>query len=196
MGESKPITLTYLNIRQSISILIAKLVVIDLALAVVVIFLYYLLVNGNIFFKQLSSNAPLFLIIFSLVGFIKIALTIYTVLLWLNEYYEITPEHIVHRRGIIFKKRIMYKLANVRQIGVEDSFLGEMFNFGTITFYELRLNKYIDMYLIHNPRRYAKVLKQMKPDLELKEDHVWLPFLKKGEDAFEDDEEVKTSEVL
>lgn len=180
MAEEK-ITLTYLNIRQSISILIARLILIDVILAGIVIGAYFLIVQGELLINNRSWETLIFLSIFGLIGLIKLAITCYVVLLWLNEYYEITPEYIYHRKGLIFKKREQYRIDHVRRITVEDSFLGEMFNFATITLFDIRFNKYLDMYLIHNARRYAKVLQQLQPEIEIKEDHVWLPFLKREE---------------
>lgn len=172
------ITLTYLNIRQSIVILIAKLILIDVILAGVVLGFYFLIVNNMLLFGEPSEATGLFLVCFGLMGIIKIVIGIYVVLLWLNEYYEMTPEYVVHKTGIIFKKQEQYRIDHIRRINVEDSFMGELLNFATITIYDIRLNKYLDMYLIHNARRYAKIFQQLKPDIEMKEDHVWLPFIK------------------
>lgn len=178
MSDEKRLTVTYLNIRQSIAILISKLVLIDLILAVIIISFYFLLVEGDQYIAGLSGNAVIFLVAFSLAGISKTFLTAYVVLKWLNEYYEVTPEYIVYKHGLIFKKQEHYRLDHVRRMEIQDSFLGEMFNFGTITLFDIRFNKYLDLYLIHNARRYAKVLKQLLPDLEIKEDHVWNPLVK------------------
>lgn len=178
MSESKQITLTYLNIRQSIAILISKLVVIDLILAAIIIGFYYLLVEGDRYISGLSANSIIFLSAFGIVGIFKTILTGYVVLRWLNEYYEVTPEYIIHKHGLVFKKQEHYRLDHVRRMDVQDSFLGELFNFGTITLFDIRFNKYLDLYLIHNARRYAKVLKALLPHLEVKEDHVWNPLIK------------------
>lgn len=179
MTENK-IALTYLNVRQSIAILLAKIIFLDLLLAGVVIIFYFALIQGERFIVGLAENIFLFLIIFSLVGFIKILITTYVVLQWLFEYYEITPEYVVHRHGIIFRKQEHYSLATIRGMEIKDSFLGQVFNFGTITFYDNYLNKRLDMQLIHNAKRYGKIFKQLQPRIELKEDQVWMP-LKKEE---------------
>ncbi|MEK9176041.1 MAG: hypothetical protein AAB520_01215 [Patescibacteria group bacterium] len=181
MVENKQITLTYLNIRQSISILITKLIFIDLILAVIIIGFYFALITGEQLANNLSLHTSLFLSAFGALGIIKIFLGCYVVLKWLNEYYEITPEFIVHKTDIIFKKQVNYRIDLVRSINVFDTFIGELLNFGTITLYDVRLNKYLDMYLIHNPRRYAKVLKELLPHLEIEEDRVWIPGLKRKE---------------
>ena len=172
------IALTYLNIRQSIAILIGRLVVIDVVLAVIVIGTYYLVVRSGLVLNDTGLGLWVFVTLFGLTGLTKILITMYVVLLWLNEYYEITPECIYHKRGIIFKKTEQYRIDHIRRITVEDSFLGEMLNFATITLYDIRFQKYLDMYLIHNARRYAKVLQELQPEIEIKEDHVWLPFVK------------------
>ena len=83
--DSHKITLTYLNIRQSISILLAKLVLTDLLLASIVIGLYYLLVQGGEFTRFAAGNLYLVLTIFGTVGLVKILFTIYVVLKWLFE---------------------------------------------------------------------------------------------------------------
>ncbi len=177
------ITLTYLNVRQSIVILIAKLVTIDVVLAVLVIGVYFLIMRNSALLQDIALASTLFLGFFIIAGIFKIILGCYMVLLWLNEYYEITPEYVVHKKGIIFKKQEQYRIDHVRRIDVEDTFLGEMLNFATITLYDIRLNRYMDMYLIHNARRYAKIFQQLRPEIEMKEDHVWLPFIKHSERA-------------
>jgi hypothetical protein len=184
---TEKITLTYLNVRQSIAILLFKLVVLDLILAVIVIGFYFILVQGGVWTQTLAANTYLFLITFTVIGGIKVFLTIYIVLLWLNEYYEITPEHIVHKKGIIHRTTESYNLEKVRIIDIQDSFFGELFNFATVTLYDIRLKKYLDLYLIHNPGRYVKILRTLKPDLEIKTDHINLPFLPKDENSGEDE---------
>lgn len=179
MTDGKAITLTYLNIRQSIAVLLAKLVAVDILMAGIVIFLYWTLITGSTFFGYDSSLV--FLFTFIALGLVKAFIDTYVILLWLNEYYEITPDSIVHRKGVIFRKTQMYDVNKVRSMDVQDTFLGEMFNFATITLYDIRLNKYLDMYLIHNAQRYAHVLKQLRPSIEISEDKVRLPFMHKDE---------------
>lgn len=150
-------------------------------MALVITLFYFGLLQGEQMVNDLSLHTPLFLTAFIALGSIKIFLGCYVVLKWLNEYYEITPEYIAHKNGIFFKKQENYRLSLVRSINIADSFFGELLNFGTITLYDIRLNKYLDMYLIHNPRRYVKILEEILPNLEVKQDRVWIPGLKKEE---------------
>lgn len=182
---NEKITLTYLNVRQSIAILLAKLIVLDIILGVIVIGLYFFIVQGGVLTQTIATNTYIFSLTFIATGALKIFLTIYVVLLWLNEYYEITPEEIIHKKGIIQRKSEAYSLDKVRSIDVQDSFFGEMFNFATVTLYDIRLRKYIDLYQIHNPKRYVNILKNLRPGLERKADHVNLPFMPKDEETEE-----------
>lgn len=176
------ITLTSLNIRQSIVILLAKLVLIDVTFAVIILLLYSLILQGYQIFQINMNNLLVFACMLVIVGIFKIATSVFIVLLWLNEYYEITNENIVHKKGIFFKKSEAYDLEKIRVLDVQDSFLGEMFNFATITLYDIRLEKLLNLYLIHNPLRYAKVLKSLVPHLEIKEDRIRIPFLPSKKD--------------
>lgn len=180
------ITLTYLNIRQSISILLIKLIVLDIIFALIVIGFYFVIVQGGELTEAAAASPVVFLIVFAAIGVVKILLTIYIVLLWLNEYYEITPEHVVHKKGIIKRTSEIYELNKVRSIDVQGSLLGEIFNFATVTLYDIRMRKYLDLYLIHNPQRYVKILRTLKPDLEKKSGYYRLPFLPKPEDFEEE----------
>jgi hypothetical protein len=176
------LTLTHLNIRQSIAIMLIKLITADFILAFIIVGFYFFLITLADYTNNIFDNSGFFLLCFAVTGFIKIGLSIFIVLEWLNEYYEITPDAVIHKRGIIIRKSEKYNLDKVRAMQVEDSFFGELLNYATITLYDIRLNKYLDMYLIHNPKRYAHILQTIKPHLEMKSDRIKLPFLSKSVD--------------
>lgn len=180
--EEHKITFTYLNIRQSITILLGKLTLTDFIFAAIIIGLYWVLVLGESFLGLNFSSSTLFLILFAAVGILKVIFSTFIILQWLNEYYEITPEYIYHKKGIIFRKVEEYRVDHIRRMEIQNSFLGELFNFATITLFDIRFNKYLDLYLIHNPERYMKVLKELRPEIESKSDNVRIPFVKKGEE--------------
>jgi hypothetical protein len=172
------ITVTHLNIRQSIAILLAKLILTDILLSIVVIGFYFLLVQADNNLNQgVSQNSIIFLIVFGAIGLVKLIISSYIVLQWLNEYYEITPEAVIHKRGIVHKRSEKFSLDKIRAVRVEDTFLGEIFNYATVSLYDIRLNKYLDMYLIHHPDRYVNVLRRLRPHLEIKSDRIKIPFM-------------------
>jgi len=173
------ITLTHLNIRQSIAILLTKLIVSDVLFAFLVIGGYALMVQGETIFSYISHNTVAFLLLFVVLGISKTAVNIKVVLQWLFEYYEITPSHIDHHKGILVRTSEQYQLPTIRRVAIKDSFLGEVFNFATLKFYDIRLNPIMDMYLIHNPDRYIAILKNLLPNLEVQSDRVFMPFVAK-----------------
>ena len=159
----KKISVTHLNIRQSIFFLLLKLVLLDVFAAFLSVIFFTFLSNSYIPLAVktfvLSSGAFYFLLLIIL----KIALTLYVVLAWLNEYYEIRLDSIVHRSGIIWKKEYKYPLRQIRLIKTDQGLFGKFFNYGTINPYDWDLSKYAPMYLIHNPLKYQKVLENLIP---------------------------------
>lgn len=180
--EHGEIHMTNLNIRASISILVARLLLIDFLTAFLIILFYFTLISGAELTNFLLTNPSLLLISFTTLGTFKILTTMYIVLQWLNEYYEITHDAVIHKKGIIFKKTEKYKLDNVREITITSGLWGQIFNYGTITLFDIRKQKYLDMYLIHNPNRYVRVFEQLKPDIEIEREDINVNVLQKEED--------------
>ncbi len=181
MTNEHAIYLTHLNIRQSISILLAKLILIDVLGASLIIVAYFALIQGHALLGFDLTNIPSFLIIFGILGTLKVLTTSFIVLQWLNEYYEITPEAIIHKSGIVFKKEERYNMDNVRAISVSQNLLGELLNYGSITVYDNYMREYLTFYLIHNPVRYIHVLQALKPNIEIKKEETILPLVKPRE---------------
>ncbi len=184
MDEQK-IVLTHLNIRQSIAVLLIKLVVKDFVLFLLVLGIYWITYLTRSYLGIYLEETILLLILFGVVEITKISLSIYIVLQWLNEYYEITQEYIYHKKGLIFRKIDQFRIDHIRRINVKDSFFGELFNYATISLIGLRLNTLLDLNLIHNPARYIRVLKELNPEIEIERDKVRLPLMPKEKDKKE-----------
>ena len=153
--RNKKILVTHINVRQSIVFLITKLIVLDILATIIAL----------VFFSPLAIPLPTEVktqIIsyniwyFGLLLFGKIFLTLFIVLEWLNEYYEITPTKIFHRRGLIWRREDAYaiisgdKSTRITAIGVQQGMLGRIFNFGTLFFYDRGVYKYYYMHYIHH----------------------------------------------
>lgn len=174
-NNREKIAVTHVNVRQSIVFLIAKLIVLDiLATAVVLVFFSPLITPIPIEIKTqiISYNAWYFIILF----FGKFLLTLFVVLEWLNEYYEITPTKIFHRRGILWRREDIYDISlksnKITSIGVKQGLLGRIFNFGTLFFYDRGVYEYYYLYYIHNPLRYLEVLHQLLPNADVEKDII------------------------
>lgn len=152
-NSSDAIHVSHINIRESISFMILKLILIQ--------FITFILVM--LFDTLLKDFAILHIILTSVFMTIQLILSLIVILQWLNEYYEITPDRLIHKRGIIFKKLEEYVFSHLMSIDFHQTFLGSLLNYGTIHLYDRYINKDIQMYLIHNPKRYFYILKELVP---------------------------------
>ena len=101
---------------------------------------------------------------------IKIALTIYIVLAWLNEYYEVTNSLVRHKKGIFFVKKEQLSLADIQSITLHQGVLGKILNFGTICLYDWKWGKHEYLYAIHNPTKYVEIFEDLLPEIDEERD--------------------------
>lgn len=170
--KNETISVTHVNVRTSIVFLLFKLVLLDI-LASVLAMLFF----GALSFTQLPSEVRLFIFsqniaYFVILAIVKIILTIFLVMQWLNEYYEITPTKIYYKRGIIWRREDTYELKNVRSIGIKQGVFGRVFSFGTLFFYDRGVYKYYYLNDIHNPLRYLNILHRLLPDTTIEKDVI------------------------
>ena len=165
MNEERKIYVTHVNIRLSIFFLLLKLISIELVSGIVIIVwqigLGFYVTSFQIMQNIIRYGLPLliFLVLF------KTFVTIFIILQWLNEYYEISASTIKYRKGIIFRRAYEYPTADIKFVDVEQGAFGRIFNYGTITLMNIRRIEYAQMYLIHNPLRYAHVIEEIVPGL-------------------------------
>lgn len=100
----------------------------------------------------------------------KILLTLFVVLRWLNDYYEITPHRILHKKGLIWRKEEVFEITHIRSFGIQQGVLGKFFNYGTPHFFDWRLQKNFYIYLIHNPQKYLHILEELLPRVDEEKD--------------------------
>lgn len=164
--EKDSIVVSHINIRQSISILILKLIAVDIFSA---FFVGLVFVSVNVAETALSLNLnPLAATFgfFLVMAILKLLLSAYIILDWLNEYYELTPKSLIYRRGIIFTKEEHVNFSDVRKIVLRQGVFGRFLNFGTIEIYDFLMKKTMNVFLIHNAVRYEKILLDLIPEVE------------------------------
>ncbi|MBF8249452.1 MAG: bPH 2 protein [Candidatus Levybacteria bacterium] len=168
--KSGKIYVNHINIRQSIFFLMLKLIFLDMTATFVAV-LYFSSVSNKFVPEVINSlvlsyNLPFFLILV----FLKITLTIYIVMEWINEYYEIWPAFMMHRSGFISRKEEKHPFSQMRSVRIEQGFFGKMFGFGTINLYNWYLQKHTALYLIHNPLKYFHIIEGLIPKSENERD--------------------------
>jgi len=164
--KDSKICVTHINIRQSLFFVMLKLFVLDMMATILAASYLYLALNNNlpeIFNHTMQSYNLLF---FFPLFLLKLSLTIYVILAWVNEYYEIWPDFLWHKKGFVLKHEEKHPLAHIRSIKIEQGVLGKFFGYGTIVIYNWYLKKYACMYLIHNPVKYFHIIEGLIPKTE------------------------------
>lgn len=183
--DENAISVSHINIRLSISILLLKLIFLEIIAAILVIIFHtslFILTTENVSDYGIRTfMIPVFVTIISL----KLIGTIFVIIQWVNEYYEISKTMLYHRKGVLFKSEEKYPLEHISYVEINQGIFGRLFNFGSISLYDRRRNKYEDMYLIHNPMRYARVIELLLPQADERKKIIRDRLVEK--DIFEDD---------
>jgi|SRR3989344_1731645 len=163
-SDKKSIVVSHVTIRQSISFLIFRLIALEFISGAIIIFFYSSLVPTGIVESVLGINyGALNTLLFILFIICKTLFMIYIVVIWLNDYYEITPKEVIHKSGLVFRKEEKHVLSHVDSIDIEQGFLGSMFNYGNIILHHWYIEKTTVLYLIHNPMKYLRILQDLLP---------------------------------
>lgn len=180
--QQEKISVSHINIRQSISFLLSKLIALEfMATSGVIIFHTILLSIKPVPIENSRDLSFAFSIFIGLVV-LKNFLTFWILFQWLNNYYEFSATEIKHRSGILFKKVDKIQISHLGFIEVQQGILGKLFNYGTITLLSQRRYVLMDMYLIHNPVRYANLIHQHAPGVVEKHNLFAETILEKEED--------------
>ncbi len=160
------VEVSYLIVRKSAIFLIFQLMTIEGMFLVVNLIVYSPTLLENLFGtlpEGFFRTVPIILIFF-LLG--KIGLSIWVMLWWINEYYEILPGEIIHWRGIIARHKEVYSCKEVKSMQVDQTFLGRIFRYGTIVCFSPALNQRIILGNIGSPNRYQKIIAKFLPQLD------------------------------
>lgn len=160
------IGLKYVTVRQSISFLLLRLLCIDLIAASGMVLTYYVFLTASDITRYGTNIMYIGMPLFITLVFVKMIITIYVVLQWVNEYYKITPNEVIHKRGFFMKREEANKFEHLSSLRLEQGFLGRIFNYGTIRLTNFVTEKNVYLYLIHNPTKYKEVLDELMPALD------------------------------
>lgn len=155
--ENGKIYVTHVTVRESLFILVAKLILIEFIVSC-------LFVAGcQIFGCTNSINIGILAVGGSIT---KFAFTMYVLIEWLTDYYEINPNGITHLRGLIFQTHQEQIFSHITSAGIQQGILGRIFNFGTIKMFNKETKDYSYMYQIHNPNKYFNLINSINPTLD------------------------------
>lgn len=155
--ENGRIYVTHVTVRESLFILVAKLILIEFIVS-------SLFVVGCQAFGCINSISTGILATGGAIT--KFAFTLYVLIQWLTDYYEITPKGITHLRGLIFQTHQEQIFSHVTSAGIQQGVIGRIFNFGTIRIFNKETKDYYYMYQIHNPYKYFNLINTINPTLD------------------------------
>ncbi len=163
--EDEGITVSHINIRQSISILLLKLILLDVIAAAL-----FIAFRTTLLSTQISNDFPYIDFyasrVFLLSVVLKSLLTIFIVLRWINEYYEIYPNSVSHKSGIIWVKKEQFTLRDIQSVRIEQGLIGKILNYGNLSLFDWKMRKHEHLYNIHNPMKYLRVIETLLPKFD------------------------------
>lgn len=171
--EEGHISVDHVTVRQSVALVIVKLLAIEL------ITLFFLAFYLGFFSPTVNTflERPLFfkagvILFFAL---IKMYVTAFVIYSWLYEYYDITAHRVIHTKGLIHRTKLGYSYNHIKLIGLKQGLFGKLLNFGTIHLFDRSINKEIYIYLIHNPKRVLEFLEELVPFSDAEMDVINIP---------------------
>src|SRR5258706_5068119 len=145
-------------VHESVIVLVLRVVFIQLCLAIATLLVTILLVTSI----SAVNNSTLLTVTLSIVNtliLIADAILITGIVIeWAHYRYVITPEEITIDSGIVHVERRIYKTTDLRSVELEQSILGKLLNYGTITFYSRFFRHGVRLPNIPNPQRYVEML--------------------------------------
>ena len=147
-------------LRESFTLIIIRFIVTEIifgfSLFLISIIFYYLSTYLNP--TYLSAT---YLIILAIWFLINIGTVILISLKWNSEYTEVSGEGIVKHSGILHRKEQKYACNFIEGVKVEQSFLGLLFNYGTIELYDPALKEQVYLLNITNPKSTNKTIQRI-----------------------------------
>jgi len=147
-------------VRESIVLIIIRLIFTEAIFGLSLFFLsvLYSSLTSYLNTTYLSSLYALVLV----VGFlINIGIVILITLKRNSEYTEVSKEGVTKHGGILQRKEQKYACHFVEGTKLRQSFLGLLFNYGTIELYDPALKEQVYLLNIANPKRYSKTIQNI-----------------------------------
>ena len=111
----------------------------------------------------ITASVSLYLVIFVILLTFNVIIVFFIIARWHFEYTEVTREGIIQYGGIFNKKKQKYDCNFVESIALDQSFLGNILNYGTIELYDPALKERIYLLNIANPKKISEIVEKILP---------------------------------
>lgn len=149
-----------ITLRESVVIVIIRLVFTEVlfGLSLLALSIVSSYINSFISFSYFSV---FYIIVFSGVFLINIWVILLVAIKWSTEYSEVSKDGVIKHSGILHKKHQKYVCSFVEGVKVEQSFLGMLFNYGTIELYDPSLKEQVCISNVAKPKKYSEIIQKI-----------------------------------
>ena len=146
--------------RESVALIAIRLIGMELLFAFSIFLAVVILSFIGSYFKIQDLFSEYLMILLTLL-MINIVIVFFIVVKWYFEYTELSREGITRFSGIIHKKVKKYACNFVEIITLDQSFLGLIFNYGTLELYDPALKEQIYLTNITDPKKNSKTIEEI-----------------------------------
>lgn len=139
--------------------LFLKIVLLELTFFV--IYLSFMVLFSSLVRPLIQGDGlGMYLVIYVLVAFIKSTLLFVAISLWVRDYYELSPGMIIYKTGLFKRHSSSFKLNNITALEVDQSFLGRMFNYGTVELQNPFMSNHFFLTNVPNPKKCLRLIRE------------------------------------
>ncbi len=147
-------------LRESVVLIIIRLILTEalFGFSLLLFSILYSYINSYLNSTNLSI---LYFIVLAGAFLINVGMVSLIALKWTSEYTEISKEGVVKHSGILHKKEQKYACNFVEGATLNQSFLGLLFNYGTIELYDPALKEQVYLLNIANPKKNSEKIQKI-----------------------------------
>ncbi len=147
-------------LRESVVLIIIRLILTEalFGFSLLLFSILYSYINSYLNSTDLST---LYFIVLGGAFLINVGMVSLIALKWTSEYTEISKEGVVKHSGILHKKEQKYACNFVEGATLNQSFLGLLFNYGTIELYDPALKEQVYLLNIANPKKNSEKIQKI-----------------------------------
>ncbi|MDO8658288.1 MAG: response regulator [Candidatus Levybacteria bacterium] len=147
-------------LRESVILIIIRLILTEalFGFSLLLFSILYSYINSYLNNSDLST---LYFIVLAGAFLINVGMVSLIALKWTSEYTEISKEGVVKHSGILHKKEQKYACNFVEGVTLNQSFMGLLFNYGTIELYDPALKEQVYLLNIANPKKNSEKIQKI-----------------------------------
>jgi len=147
-------------LRESIVLIIIRLISTEVLFGLL---LFILSILSTYIHSYINTSYLSLLYFIVLVGmfFINVWIVLLIAIKWTTEYAEITKEGVSKHSGILHKEEQKYACNFIEGVKLDQSFLGMLFNYGTVELYDPALKEQVYLSNIASPKKYSEIIQKI-----------------------------------